>query len=338
MVGYRGLLAGVAIALAVSNPMTTRAGTFNVSPTLEVSSLALKPVYRRADGVFGADNRTRLKWGKVERVPIGGWRLGSIGERLTDMSTKKIVRILAKHSRFVCSGAVVAPTIVLTAAHCLKWNGKYLKDPEKPVYIEAWNGQKFKVVSSSVLKRYQGTQKHYSLRTTTADQWSLDVGLIYLRKEIAFVTDGFLKISKNIDDSRIQWFSLVGFHDDVERVISKQLVTESCSGAIKPIVERGRGGRKKGSWLHGYGTVIIHKCDNSPGSSGASLIVFGDTIVGVHVASAHRKYALAVNLAERRGPFEWIRRRLAKNREKYGWREYDNGDWQGPHEAPWRVQ
>ena len=348
MAWHRGLTIGLTITLMMSNPLVVEAETFKVSSTLQVSSLALNADYDRGDGVFGADNREPLEWGKTTKVPDGwvatnSYDYPSVGYNpQSEFSTKRIVRILSENRDFICTGSVVAPTIVLTAAHCLRWNSKWLDSSKKrPRYIEAWNGQTYEVDRRIVPKRYLGTPLSNSPRTTTADQWSLDAGLIYLSKRIDLVTEGFFDIVGTREAYQISWI-IAGFHGDVEQEKPKQLVVElskssrSCVGNIRPIAERGRGGRNEGSWFFGYGTVIVHKCDTSPGSSGSPLVVYGDTVVGVHVASGPDKYALAVNLTEKRGPFDWIRRHVAKNREEYGWRRDDQGKWQGTHEVPWR--
>ena len=348
---YRGLIIASAMALALSNPLTANAEPFYVSSALEVSSLALNPAPRHP-GVIADDNRYPANWGGSIKIIRGTWdNFRSIGENdSTEFSTKKIVRLLTANGEFACTGSVIAPTIVLTAAHCLHWNGKWIKNPASVVYVETYDGQRFRVHSRSVSGSYKGSPLANAPQSTTADQWSVDAGLIYLSKQVTSVTDGFLDIMRRDGENYIG-FSLIGFHGDVEDLKPKQLLIESswksdqfpgsqsCSGDLRGIAERGRRGRERGDIWYGYGTLIVHRCDTTPGSSGSPLVLRGRYIAGVHVANGGGE-ALAVNLAEdvgRGGPFDWIHKRAADNRERYGWRQRNDGTWQGPSEVPWRT-
>ena len=310
----------------------------NSALTYEVMSLHLNP---RAEGIIGADDRLPLEWGKTARL-----QTTSIGGTFS-FSTKTVVRLLDWDENFVCTGAVVGPTTILTAAHCVYWDGDWLDNFDGiPHFAETWDGQLFNINFWEKSSDYIGTPLPQNPRSTTDDQFAIDYALVHTSKPISGVTGGFLGISRATYFGKTSVFMhLVAFHGDVETRRPKLLVSELCLGKVMSstlwlvvIVDRELG-------------HVIHECDSSGGSSGAPMLTEQGQVFGVHVASpgSDGKGAFGVHLgAKNNGNIpNWLYKEVRKDRENYGFRvktwgsgsnekvRYLESEFQGPDDVEW---
>lgn len=307
----------------------------NSAAAQEVMSTHLNP---RADGIIGADDRHPLDWGKT--ASLGTTSVG----RQRGLSTKLIVRLLDLRKDFVCTGAVVGPTTILTAAHCAYWKGNLLdRRHGRAMLAETWNGEQFEIENWVVHDRYEGNPLPQNPLSTSTDQYSVDVALLYTSRTISSTVGGFLGITKRGDRlHRNVVVHLVGFHQDVDALRPKMLVAETCVGDIEYLSSWSIFHRK-------YKELgrIVHDCDSSSGSSGAALLtVEGHHIFGVHVAGGNGEDALGVHLGAKKNNdfYNQLYKRVRENREKYGYRMrrpaltpegYLTNSFQGPDDVLW---
>ena len=334
--------------LAVASMVITSALTVSTANgpalALEIMSLHLHP---RANGVIGADDRVPLNWGKpvsLSTVSVGHTR---------HFSTKKVVRLLDSSGKFICTGSVVGPTTILTAAHCLYWDGNWrARRGGRPMFAKIWDGRRFALNDWHLLKRYNGYALRPTRRATTLDQYAIDVAMVSTSKKISNAVGGFLGITKRNgwglgrDTSLNTPMYLIGFHGDVETQRPERLVLEDCNGEyrssslvilVKIISDLGR---------------IEHRCDSAGGSSGSPLLTDsgnGFHIFGVHVAGNYKKgLGMHPGAKQHQGIFRWLYNMVREDREKHGYRVeewnsnsvddqdgYLTSDFQGPKDVRW---
>ena len=289
----------------------------------------------RAAGIIGADDRHPLNWGRTTK-------LGSISVgRSYRFSTKNVVRLLNANKDFMCTGAVVGPTTVLTAGHCAYWKGDWRKGrPHELVFVEIWDGRLFVIDKMEKSKRFKAHPLPGHPLALPRKQYSVDMALVYTEKPVSFAVGGFLGITKyggwtmGPSRGRSTPLFLIGFHSDVERHRPKLLVMEHCNGDF------GRSGR------------VHHDCDSASGSSGSPLLTDAGNayhIFGIHVAGGNGKEAIGIHLGSRenRALYQWVYERVKEDRLKYGYRlenwdysdtgeeRYLTGAFQGPDDVPW---
>lgn len=316
----------------------------------EVMSVHLNP---RANGIMGADGRVPIPWGNRASI------------------TKKVVRLLDTEGNLLCTGSVVGPTTILTAAHCVYWDGAWLQQGNgKPQLIETWDGTIFDIKESEIWSEYEGTALSGNRSTTTA-QFEIDVALIRTNKPVSGVVGGFLGITKDgtgAPRSTDTPLTLLGFHGDVEFRRPKQLVMQQCYGSFRytiPIVGLFELGR------------IAHYCDSTSGSSGSPLLSGGRgyfvenvnihddnsiehyQIFGIHAAYGEIPWLYSVGeggfgvhlgASSNEKLYDWLYDAIREDREAHGYRlektswrylnspeneKYLTGVFQGPDDVEW---
>ena len=316
-----------------------------------IMSLHLSP---RADGIIGPDDRSPVEWG--DRIGLSSTMAG----RILSFDTRTIVRLLDSHGKFICSGSVVGPTTILTAAHCVKWDGAWRsRHRSRPMLVEVWNGTQFGIIDWVVSSGYHGRPLPSDPRRTSLSQFEIDVALLYTSRPISPIVGGFLGITKRDSwGQRDRTFDgtpvhLIGFHGDVDALRPKLLVKERCDAKYNRVKHL-----KFLTWEpRDYGR-IMHNCDVTGGSSGSPLLsdnFNGVHIFGVNVAgggtddSGYNGLAMHVGAIQsrNRGIYQWLYRKLWKDRTSHGYRienegagwtveeRYLTSEFQGPEDVRW---
>ena len=164
---------------------------------------------------------------------------------------KRTVRIRTGDTS--CTASVVAPTLLLSAGHCLHVNG-FLGVPQ----IEASNGKTY-TIAGVAAPEFDGFPSPGNLGNEISD----DVALIRTKEPIGMDL-GWFGVSLNDD---IEQIKLVGYHCDS----FLQLKRQTCTAyAVDDYVSRDR---------------IVHRCDAFSGSSGSPLLAPNGKVVGVQVGT-----------------------------------------------------
>ena len=220
----------------------------------------------RVKGIFGEDHRRPARWNSTKFRPV--------------------VRLLRANGSFLCSGVMVGPSIVLGAAHCAFRNGDYKHWRERPVFVETWNKNRFKVVRWCVSPEFEG----YLIEGQSAfSDITPDLVLMEVDGDIGEET-GWAGVSRELKSGTK--VTLAAFHGDAPGMLQ----IESCRVDVYD------------SWL--YTDRVDHMCSVVSGASGGALLVFRGGrpyVVGIQVG-----FGDGVNHASFLGGHEEIRRWMAE--------------------------
>jgi protease YdgD len=172
-----------------------------------------------------------------------------------------------------CTGVMVGPSLVMTAAHCLydKPNRRYV--PQNRVHFVA-GYRDGDYVAHTIARRYVLPDEFSATGPKLAENATRDWAFVELEEEIGFATG---------------WFGMENFN-------SKSLSRHRQQGTV--FIQAGYSSDKKreltahlGCVLEGYvegHALLVHGCDAVPGDSGSPIFIFKDGLpylTSVHVAT-----------------------------------------------------
>ena len=243
------------------------------------------------DGIIGNDDRVPLEWDSV--------------------TGKKIVRLLDQNENFKCTGTVVGPSLILTAAHCLMINEEW-RTSNKITYVETWDGKLSTITNRRVHTEWDGITPDGNLIGTHEFPW--DVGLVFTSDEIADRTGVMWLIRHESGIDGPNSVELAAFHGDIDDRNRALLVREVCMAQFGTYVIR------LNIWR------VPHNCDVTGGSSGGPLLIeVGNgelAVAAINVASGFEWWHdvghqnTGVRVDQQRG---FVERWIQQNFEDHGW-------------------
>ena len=197
--------------------------------------------------VHGRDDRVLLSWNSATFRPI--------------------VRLIRRDGSLVCSGVVVAPTLLLTSAHCTTYRDERFdsKSADGVAFAETSSGRRFGIRRSCIAPEYSGRRDEHGRHRL--DDVTPDLAVLTTYEPIGEAT-GWLSVSPSLRDG--EKVLLAGFHEDAP---------DSLRGS------RCAAERWDSPWVYDH---IAHRCFAKPGSSGSPILIRrngGYAIAGVHSAS-----------------------------------------------------
>ena len=207
----------------------------------------------------GRDDRSQVERQNLEKLPYSA-----------------VVKILQNGS-YICTGTVVASTLILTAAHCvLKRDPKFSdRTVSTALTAETHSREKYTIVAAYLAPKYRPRAPSNRIPIV-----SRDVALLETAKPIARET-GHLGVANDLKEDYISVI-LAGYHDDLPLKLQQQ----GCR-ALDVITD----------WLSK--DRIDHNCDAATGSSGSPLLVEHNNafyIIGVNSGAEEdqRNYAAVI--------------------------------------------
>jgi len=221
-----------------------------------VFSLLFVPTGQAAeilDGIKGRDDRIVMPSGEYPWRAVGRVNMETGGH---------------------CTGVLVGPALVVTAAHCLFDKRKMWYVPAEQVHFVAGT-QEGKFVAHTTAKSYMIPKGYDELAKPTRKNALYDWAIIQLGEAIGYQTGWIGVREAGLNENFIQ----AGYSKDSKTVLSAHIgcpvlrLEESDPG-------NGGNGRKRG--------LLVHRCDAVPGDSGSPIFYYDQGkpyLAAIHVAT-----------------------------------------------------
>lgn len=212
--------------------------------------------YEILDGIKGKDDRLQM--------PSAEYPWSAIGRVNTETGGH-------------CSGVLVAPSVVVTAAHCLFDTRKVWFVPPKQVHFVA-GFEDGAYIAHSIARSYYVPKQYREGEPPTGDIAQHDWAFIVLRNAVG---------------ARTGWFGVTGFGRDAFPALRQAGTVFVQAGYSRD--------RDRVLTVHvacpveGFAkglALAVHQCDAVPGDSGSPIFYFEDglpVLAGVHVATTRRQ-------------------------------------------------